>query len=200
MDDRPRLLDLVRQKIRLKHYSLRTEKVYVDWIRRYIFFHQKRHPRDLSAGHIEQFLTHLAVDRQVSASTQNQALSALLFLYKQVLEIDIPFLGDMVRAKPSKHLPVVFTQEEAQRVIAALEPEYVLPAKLLYGSGLRLMECLRAGLGRQCGAQPAGWSAEIACAEGITDGNRAHALTPGSAAADFAPAPYIYRLFRNSSG
>lgn len=136
MDDRPRLLDLVRQKIRLKHYSLRTEKVYVDWIRRYIFYHQKRHPRDLSAGHIEQFLSYLAVDHQVAASTQNQALSALLFLYKGVLEIDIPFLGDMVRAKPSKPIPVVFTQEEAGRVIAALEPDYVLPVKLLYPPSL----------------------------------------------------------------
>lgn len=143
MVDRPRLLDQVRHKIRLKHYSYRTEKTYVEWTRRYIHFHQKRHPRDLNAGHIEQFLTHLAVDRHVAAKTQNQALSALLFLYKEVLVIDIPFLGDMVRAKTSRRIPIVFTEEEARQVIAALQPDYVLPVQLLYGSGLRLMECVR---------------------------------------------------------
>lgn len=143
MADQPRLLDQVRQKIRLKHYSLRTEKTYVHWIKRYIYFHHKRHPRDLNAGHIEQYLTHLAIDRRVSAATQNQALNALLFLYKEVLGLDIPYLSDVIRAKRPQRIPVVFTPDEAHRVIAAVDPDHVLLVKLLYGAGLRLMECLR---------------------------------------------------------
>ncbi|HEX5056974.1 MAG TPA: integron integrase [Gammaproteobacteria bacterium] len=143
MSNNPRLLDRVRHKIRTKHYSIRTERSYVQWIKSYIHFHGLQHPKGLDASHIEAFLTHLAVEKSVSASTQNQALSALLFLYKDVLEIDLPWLDGITRAKHSRRIPVVFTQDEVTRVLGALQPPYLLMAKLLYGSGLRLMECLR---------------------------------------------------------
>ena len=110
-----RLLDQVRDAIRSRHYSLRTEQSYIQWIRRYIYFHGKRHPEDMGEEEISSFLTHLAVDRKVSASTQNQALSALLFLYKQVLAINLDWLDNVVRAKRPKRLPVVLTQEETRR-------------------------------------------------------------------------------------
>ena len=138
-----KLLDQVRDAIRRKHYSIRTEEAYVSWIKRFILFHNKRHPREMGAPEIEAFLTHLAVERRVAASTQNQALSAILFLYREVLGIDLDLPLRAVRAKRPKRLPTVLTHEEALRVIAGLSGVHQLMAKLLYGSGLRLMECVR---------------------------------------------------------
>ena len=143
MTDSPGLFEVVRNKIRVKHYSIRTEKTYIYWIKSYLQFYSLQHPRELGASQIEAFLTHLAVDRKVSASTQNQALSALLFLYKVVLEIELPYLDDVTRAKKSSRVPVVFTPDEASIVIQNLQPPYSLMTRLLYGSGLRLMECVR---------------------------------------------------------
>lgn len=141
---RPRkLLDRLRDKIRVKHYSIRTEEAYVDWARRYILFHDKHHPRQMGASEIEAFLTHLAVERKVSASTQNQARSALLFLYKEVLSIELPWLEQVERAKASKRLPVVLTQREARALLNELSGTMWLIASLLYGSGLRVLEALR---------------------------------------------------------
>jgi site-specific recombinase XerD len=137
------LLDQVRDAIRLKHYSIRTEEAYVNWIRRFILFHGKRHPKDMGGPEIEAFLTHLAVEGHVAASTQNQALSALLFLYRDVLHQELNYPIDAVRAKPSQHLPAVLTKDETRCVIAQLSGIHQLQAKLLYGSGLRLLECLR---------------------------------------------------------
>jgi integron integrase len=139
----PRLLDQVRDRIRRLRYSHRTEKTYVQWIRRFILFHGKRHPREMGAAEVEAYLTHLAVKRQVSASTQNQALSAILFLYRQVLEIELPWMENIVRAKRPKHLPVVLTRGEVSAVLGHLREPFWLMASLLYGSGLRLTECLR---------------------------------------------------------
>lgn len=138
-----KLLDQVRDAIRRKHYSIRTEEAYVSWIKRFILFHNKRHPREMGAPEIEAFLTHLAVERRVAASTQNQALSAILFLYREVLRIDLDLPLRAVRAKRPRRLPVVLTHQEALRVIAALSGTHQLMVKLLYGSGLRLMECVR---------------------------------------------------------
>jgi|SRR5690625_735897 len=140
---KPKLLDQMRGKIRRKNYSIRTEKSYVDWARRYILFHGKRHPKDMNAREVEAFLTHLAVERNVSASTQNQARSALLFLYKEVLEVDLPWLDGVVPAKRPRRLPVVLTQHEARQFLAELSGTNWLVASLLYGSGLRLLEALR---------------------------------------------------------
>ena len=139
----PRLLDRARARLRLGHYGPRTETAYMGWIKRYILFHGKRHPDGMGRAEIEAFLTHLAVARQVSASTQNQALSALLFLYKNVLAIDLPWLGDITRAKKSSRLPVVLSAADARRLLAELQdPELVLIVSLLYGAGLRLNEAL----------------------------------------------------------
>jgi integrase len=143
MTNSPGLFDVVRSKFRVKHYSIRTEKTYITWIKSYLHFYSLQHPRDLGAEQIEAFLTHLAVNRKVSASTQNQALSALLFLYKVVLEIELPYLDGVTRAKTSTRMPVVFTPDEASSVIQNLQPPYSLMARLLYGSGLRLKECVR---------------------------------------------------------
>jgi integron integrase len=144
MGTKKKLLDHVSEVIRLKHYSPRTEEAYVDWIRRFILFHDKRHPKEMGAAEIEEFLTHLAVDRNVSASTQNQALYAILFLYREVLRKDLDEQTiDAVRPKKPKRLPVVLTKEETHRVIGFLSGTYRLMVKLLYGSGLRLRECLR---------------------------------------------------------
>ncbi|WP_312957172.1 integron integrase [Stutzerimonas nitrititolerans] len=143
MDGKPRLLDQMRERIRLKHYSIRTERVYCEWVKRFIRFHQYRHPQEMGAQEIEAFLTELAVARNVSASTQNQALSALLFLYKEVLSIDLPWLADVVRAKKPQRLPVVLTVEEVRSALAQLESEPWLVCSLLYGTGMRLMEALR---------------------------------------------------------
>lgn len=134
----------VRGKLRALHYSLRTEEAYIHWIRRYIFFFDKAHPRELSAAHVERFLSHLASERDVAASTQNQAKSALLFLYKQVLEVELPWLDGIVQARVPKRLPVVLTRDEARTLLEALAPgEPRLVCGLLYGSGLRVMEALR---------------------------------------------------------
>jgi integron integrase len=139
----PKLLDQVRARIRVKHYSIRTEDQYVQWIRRFILFHGKRHPRDMGAPELEAFLTDLAVAGGVSASTQNQALSALLFLYREVLEIELPWLDNVTRAKPSKRLPVVLTPAEVRAVLERMDGVYSLMGRLLYGTGMRLMECVR---------------------------------------------------------
>ena len=138
-----KLLDVVCEVIRRKHYSIRTEEAYVNWIRRFILFHNKRHPKEMGAQEVEAFLTHLAVEEHVAASTQNQALAALLFLYREVLgrELDAPVQA--LRAKESQHLPAVLTKDEVRRVIAQLSGIYQLIAQLLYGSGLRLLEALR---------------------------------------------------------
>jgi integron integrase len=139
----PRLLDRVRAACRLRHYSLRTEEAYVAWIKRFILFHNKRHPLEMGAAEINAFLTDLAVVGRVSASTQNQAFSALLFLYQKVLEVDPGRIAGVVRAVRPKRLPVVLTREEVRRVIEQLDGTFALMARLLYGSGLRLLECLR---------------------------------------------------------
>lgn len=139
----PKLLDRLRDKIRLHHYSIRTEQAYVEWVRRFIFFHNKRHPKDLGAAAVESFLTHLAVERRVAASTQNQARSALLFLYKEVLGIQLPWLNDVTPAKRPKRLPVVLTQGEARQLLNELNGSMWLISSLLYGTGMRLLEGLR---------------------------------------------------------
>ncbi|MBL7161872.1 MAG: integron integrase [Anaerolineales bacterium] len=140
----PKLLDLMRDAIRRKHYSIRTEEAYCDWAKRYILFHNKRHPKDMDIPEIEAFLTHLASELNVASSTQNQALSALLFLYRDVLKIELdPDEINAARAKKSQRIPVVLTKAEALLVIENLAPQNRLPVQLLYGSGLRLMECLR---------------------------------------------------------
>ncbi len=140
---KPKLLDQVRSAIRIRHYSIRTEEAYVQWIKRFILFHNKRHPKDMGAPEINAFLSHLAVNNNVAASTQNQALSAILFLYKEVLEQEVGKLEGVVRAKKSLKLPVVFTVEEVKAVLVRLQGSTWLMASLLYGSGLRLMECVR---------------------------------------------------------
>jgi len=138
-----RLLDSVRTAIRTRHYSFRTEKAYVDWIRRFVLFHGKRHPREMAGREVAEFLSHLANDRRVASATQGQALAALLFLYKHVLNVALPWLENVVRAHRPKRLPVVLRQDEAQRVIDNLSGVHWLIAALLYGSGLRLLETLR---------------------------------------------------------
>lgn len=140
---KPRLLDQVRQRCRLRHLALSTERTYVGWIVRYIMFHHKRHPLEMGAPEVTAFLTHLATEDHVAASKQNQALSALLFLYREVLERDFGWLDEVVRAKKPKRLPVVFTPEEAMGIIEELQGARWLMGMLLYGGGLRLMECLR---------------------------------------------------------
>ena len=139
----PKLLDRVRWHLRVKHYSIRTEQAYVDWIRRYILFHRKRHPSEMDEKEITEFLTHLAVEKNVAASTQNQAFNALLFLYQQVLDRKLDFIDNVQRVTRPAKLPVVLTPSEARAVIAHLKGEYRLMGELLYGSGLRLMECVR---------------------------------------------------------
>lgn len=136
------LLAAVRDQMRLRHYSLRTEKSYIDWIRRYIRFCGGRHPRQLGATEITTFLTHLAVDLKVAAATQNQALQALLFLYRSVLQVDLPWLDQIVRATRPRRLPVVLTRDEVRRVFVNLGDRSRLVVGLLYGSGLRLVEAL----------------------------------------------------------
>jgi integron integrase len=137
------LLEVTREAIRSRHPALRTEQVYLQWIRRYLAFHGRRHPRDLGAPALEAFLTNLAVERKVSAATQNQALQALLFLYRVVLSVDLPWLENVTRAPKSKHLPVVLTRTEVRSLLAQLEGIPWLVAGLLYGGGLRLTEALQ---------------------------------------------------------
>jgi len=140
----PRLLDRVRDRLRLKHYSLRTETAYSGWIKRYILFHGKRHPADMGKAEAEAFLSSLAVERNVSASTQSQALSALLFLYREVLALELPWLDDVTRAKKPVRLPTVLTRAETLALLERIEnAELHLIVSLLYGSGLRLLEGLR---------------------------------------------------------
>ena len=141
--EQPRLLDRVREAIRVRHFSLRTEQSYIQWIRRFILFHGKRHPDTMGEKEISSFLSHLAVDRKVSASTQNQALSAILFLYQKVLEHKLDWLEDVVRAKRPRRLPVVLTQSEVGALLAQIDGINGLVARLLYGTGMRQMECLR---------------------------------------------------------
>jgi integron integrase len=140
---KPKLLDQLRDLMRLKHYSLRTERSYVNWCKRYILFHHKRHPAEMGAAEIQEFLTDLAVKRHVSASTQNQAMNALVFLYKQLLQRDAGEFAGFVPAKRRKHLPSVLTKSEVQQVLNGLTGTYQLLGQLLYGAGLRLMEGLR---------------------------------------------------------
>ena len=140
---KPKLLDQVRQAIRTRHYSDRTEKAYAHWIKRYIFFHNKRHPDEMAEAEISQFFSCLAMDGRVSASTQNQALNALLFLYHEVLNRKIGVINGVVRAKRPQRLPVVLTKEEVKKVIDRMNGVPRLMAILLYGAGLRLMECCR---------------------------------------------------------
>lgn len=136
----PRLMDQVRDTLRLHHYSLRTERSYSQWIRRYIFFHNKRHPRDMGETEISEFLTFLAVKKHVSASTQNQALSALLFLYKKVLNIELEWMDNIVRARRPKRLPVVLSRENTHRLLQHMKGTHRLLAYLIYGTGMRLTE------------------------------------------------------------
>jgi site-specific recombinase XerD len=138
-----KLLDQTRDVLRLKHYSLRTERSYCDWIERFIRFHQLRHPKDMGAPEITDFLTHLARIGNVSAATQNQALSALLFLYQQVLKQEVGWIEEVERAKRPKRVPTVLTRDEIHKIFAHLHGMPRLMAGLLYGSGLRLMECVR---------------------------------------------------------
>ena len=139
----PRLLEQVRNAVRRRHYSYRTEQAYLHWIKRYIYFHGKKHPRDLGPDEVTAFLTHLARDRHVSASTQNQALSSLLFLYGQVLDIKLPWMDGIERAKRPIRVPVVLTIDEVRALLARLEGTKWMMASLLYGAGLRLRECLK---------------------------------------------------------
>jgi integrase len=139
----PKLLDQTRDRIRARHYSIRTEATYLRWIRDFIIFHRKRHPKDMGAPEVRDYLSHLAVKRNVAASTQNQALSAILLLYREVLDIQLNWIEGVERAKKSIRLPVVFTKDEARAVLARLDGTKWLMASLLYGSGLRLMECIR---------------------------------------------------------
>ena len=139
----PSLLDRVRTAIRLKHYSLRTEQAYCEWIRRYVRFHGKRHPSAMGAPEVERFLSHLAVEGGVSAATQNQAKAALLFLYRDTLDIELPWLDNVARARVPQRLPTVLTREEVRHVLRRLRGVHSLVGALLYGSGLRIMEAVR---------------------------------------------------------
>jgi len=138
-----KLLDRMRRVIRVRHYSYRTEQAYVHWARRFILFHGKRHPSTLGKAEVEAYLTHLAVNRSVSPSTQNQALNAILFLYRHVLEIELPWLDEVVRATPRKRIPVVLSREEIRALFGLLQAPHDRIAGLMYGSGLRVNEALR---------------------------------------------------------
>jgi len=139
----PRLLDLLRQAIRVRHYSIRTEETYVDWVRRFILFHGKRHPRELGVQEVTAFLTYLAVERSVAPATQNQAKSALLFLYREVLNLRLPWLDEVTAAKARRRLPVVLTPSEVRSLLHELNGTMGLLASLLYGTGMRILESLR---------------------------------------------------------
>ncbi len=141
-DNSPKLMDRLKTMIRLKHYSPKTEKSYCYWVRQYIYFHNKKHPKDMGEVEIRAFLNHLAVDKQVAASTQNQALCAIIFLYREVLQINIGEIEKITWAKKPKRLPIVFSQKEVQHILENLSGVYKLMVMLLYGAGLRLKECL----------------------------------------------------------
>ena len=142
-EGKPRLLDQVRELLRVRHYSIRTERTYIQWIRRFIVFHGMRHPNELGAEQVSAFLSHLAIQRHVAASTQNQALNAILFLYRDVMKVQLPWLNNVVRAKKPHRLPVVLTRDEVRCLLAQLQGTTWLMAALVYGGGLRLLECLR---------------------------------------------------------
>jgi len=142
-DNKPKLLDQLREGLRARHYSRRTEQTYCSWVKRFIYFHNVRHPAEMAEPEINAFLTHLSVKEKVSASTQNQALSALLFLYCHVIGREIGDLGDVIRARNPKRLPVVMSRDEVKAVLKNLQGDKWLMASLMFGSGLRLMECLR---------------------------------------------------------
>ena len=143
MEVKKKLLDIVRDKIRFKHYSISTEKTYIHWIKQYIFFHKKKHPIEMGKSEIEEYLTNLAVKSRVSPSTQNQAFSALLFLYKEVLGVDMSEWNvQALRAQERKHIPVVLTQDEVKKVLINLNGIYKLVVTLMYGCGLRMSEVL----------------------------------------------------------
>lgn len=139
----PKLLDKVRAVIRTKHYSRRTEQAYTQWIKRFILFHLKRHPCEMGAREVNEFLSHLAVKEKVAASTQNQAMHAILFLYNEVLQMPLGKLGEIIRAKKSEYLPVVLTREEVKAVLDQLSGVSWIMANLLYGAGMRVSECMR---------------------------------------------------------
>ncbi len=139
----PKLMDRVRESLRAHRYALSTERTYCHWIKRFIFFHGKRHPADMGAAEVEAFLSHLATDREVAAGTQNQAKHAVLFLYKEVLGIDLPWLSGITSAKASRRLPVVLTQAETARLLSRTSGLPGLIVQMLYGTGMRLMEALR---------------------------------------------------------
>src|SRR5262245_58687925 len=134
MSDKPRLLDQVRQALSVRRYSYRTEQQYVGWIRRFIIFHGRQHPKDLDGSHVEAFLSHLTAQRHVAAATQSQALAAVLFLYKHVLNADLPWIANVVRAHRPKRLPVVLSRTEVRAILSRLHGVYRLLASLLYGS------------------------------------------------------------------
>lgn len=144
---KPKFLEQVRNQLRLHQYSYDTERTYIHWIKRFILFHKMQHPKNMGKTEVEAFLTHLAVNRGVSPSTQNLALSAILFMYQKVLEIELPWLDDVVRAKPKQRLPVVLSTQEVRHLFEHCRPTQVLPVQMLYGCGLRLMECLRLRVG-----------------------------------------------------
>lgn len=139
----PRLLDQLRERLQVHHYSLRTEDAYVDWVRRFVLFHGKRHPREMAAPEVQAFLSHLATERRVSPSTQNQAKAALLFLYRHLLEVDLPWLSEVVQAKRQPRLPVVLAPGEVRTLLDQMSGDMALVAQVLYGTGMRLMEGLR---------------------------------------------------------
>ena len=137
------MLNQVRDRIRRKHYSIRTEEAYLHWVKAFVRFHAMKHPANMGAAEVEAFLTHLAVDRNVSSSTQNQALSGLLFLYREVLEIELPWLDGIQRSKRPKRMPVVLTRDEVTAVLNRLDGTTALILKLAYGTGMRIMEVVR---------------------------------------------------------
>lgn len=155
--DKPRLLDRVRNALRTRHYRPRTEDTYVGWVKRFILFHNKRHPAELGERDISAFLTHLAVEKHVSASTQNQALASILFLYKVALERELEWLDDVVRAKRSQRLPTVLSRQEVAALFERLTGTHRLMAQLMYGTGMRLMAWRRSGLGIEWHWTSVGW-------------------------------------------
>lgn len=144
-DRKPKLMDNLREALRSRHYSKRTEQTYCHWVKRYIFFHKVRHPKEMAESEINDFLTHLAVKEKVSASTQNQALSALLFLYRHVIGREVGDLGKVIRARKPTRLPVVMTRDEVKAVLANLKGDKWLMASLMYGAGLRLTDACDLG-------------------------------------------------------
>ena len=138
----PRLLAQVRDAIRVRHYSYRTERAYLHWIRQFVLFHGSRHPRDMGAEEVARFLSHMATERDVAAATQAQALAALLFLYKAVLGVELPWLDEVIRAKRPRRLPTVLSREEIEALLAAMQGTHALMARLMYGTGMRIGECV----------------------------------------------------------